>query len=82
VQELRVYPNPTVDEVLIELPVHMLGKVEARWYDSMGRLVRTDGPSAQSGLQYKAMVSDLPSGMYQVIVSWEGLVYKASVNRL
>jgi hypothetical protein len=82
VQELRVYPNPAVDEVLIELPVHMLGKVEARWYDSMGRLVRTDGPSTQSGLQYKAMVSDLPSGMYQVIVSWEGLVYKASVNRL
>jgi hypothetical protein len=78
---LHVYPNPASDEVLIDLPTQMLGKAEARWYDAMGRLVRTDSPSTQSCLQYKATVSDLPSGMYQVIVSWEGLVYRASVNR-
>ena len=82
VNELRVYPNPAAEEVLIELPMQMLGKAEARWYDSMGRLVRTDAPSTQSSLQYRAIVSDLPSGMYQVIVSWEGQVYRASVNRL
>jgi hypothetical protein len=82
VNELRVYPNPAKDEVIIELPVQMLGKAEACWYDSTGRLVRTDAPSVQSSLQYRAVVSDLPSGMYQLILSWEGLVYRASVNRL
>jgi hypothetical protein len=82
VNELHVFPNPTADEVLIELPVQLLGKAEARWYDSTGRLVRTDAPSTQSSLQYRAVVSDLPSGVYQVIVSWEGQVYRACVNRL
>jgi hypothetical protein len=82
VRELHVYPNPTDDEVLFELPVQMLGKVEARWYDSMGRLVRTDSPSMQSSLQYRSTVSDLPSGLYQVFMSWDGIVYKASVSRL
>jgi hypothetical protein len=62
--------------------VQVLGKAEARWYDSTGRLVRTDAPSTQSSLQYRAVVSELPSGMYQVIVSWEGQLYRASVNRL
>jgi hypothetical protein len=82
VNELRVYPNPAKDEVIIELPVQMLGKTEARWYDSNGRLVRTDGPSAQLSLQYRASLQDLPSGIYTVMLSWEGMVYRASVNRL
>jgi hypothetical protein len=82
VNGLRVYPNPAKDEVIIELPVQMLGKAEAHWYDSKGRLVRTDGPSAQSNMQYRASLQDLPSGVYTVMLSWEGMVYRATVNRL
>jgi hypothetical protein len=82
VNDLSVYPNPASDEVVIELPVHMLGKAEARWYDSNGRLVRTDGPSMQSSMQYRASIQDLPSGVYTVLISWEGEVYRTLVNRL
>lgn len=81
IHELRVYPNPAVEEVLIDLPPHLSAKTEARWYDSTGRLVRSDLPSGQSSLQYKATVSDLPSGIYQVLLNSDNLVYKATVIR-
>jgi hypothetical protein len=82
VRELHVYPNPSSHEVLFELPVHMLGKVEARWYDSMGRMVKTDAPTEHSSLQYRASVAELPSGMYHVILNWDGILYKATVHRI
>jgi hypothetical protein len=82
IQAVHVYPNPASTEVLFELPVSLSGNTEARWYDARGRLIRTERLSAQGNLQYKASVSDLPTGVYQVIVTSDDHLYRATVNRL
>ncbi|MFK8162824.1 MAG: hypothetical protein AB8H12_10215 [Lewinella sp.] len=52
--ELRLYPNPTTDEVWIELPINSLpgSMVRARMFNSLGQEVRiqtAEVPSALSG---------------------------------
>jgi hypothetical protein len=81
IAHLRVYPNPATDEVQIELPVALKERVEAKWFDATGSLVRTDVFNTSVQLQYKPSVSELPSGIYQVMLQAGDTYYQATVVR-
>jgi len=81
VSSLRAYPNPTHDEVLIEIPAHVKEEVVANWYDSMGRLKRTDRFDNSATLQYKPSLSEMAPGLYQLILSTSNERYQATVVR-
>jgi len=81
IASLHVYPNPASEEVLIELPAQLKEQVEAKWFDAMGKLVRTDVFNSSTQLQYKPSVSDLASGIYQVMIRAGDAYYEAKVVR-
>jgi len=81
VQELRAYPNPASDEVLIELPTHLKEQMEAKWFDATGQLVRIDSFNSSMQLQYKPSVQELPSGLYRVLITGGEKKYQAKVIR-
>jgi len=81
VQELRAYPNPASDEVLIELPTNLKERMEAKWFDATGQLVRIDAFNSSMQLQYKPSVQELPSGLYRVLISGGDKKYQATVIR-
>lgn len=60
----EVYPNPAKEEININVKEEVRGK--ATLMDAAGRLVRS---KQINGTQAAINVSDLPSGMYQLVVS-------------
>ncbi len=80
-ERLRVYPNPASDEVLIELPTHLKNRVAIQWFDGTGRLVRDDWFLPSTQLQYKPSVSELPAGVYHVLMNAGEEHYQATVVR-
>jgi hypothetical protein len=81
VQELRAYPNPASDEVLIELPTQLKEQMEAKWFDATGQLVRIDSFNSSMQLQYRPSVQELPSGLYRVLITGGDKKYQATVVR-
>ena len=61
IQPTRVYPNPARDQITLEWPGDGIGTVEARLYNAMGQLVRSD---IVSGTKWSLPVVDLQAGLY------------------
>jgi hypothetical protein len=78
---VRVYPNPASDEVLIELPTDLKERMEAKWFDVTGQLVRIDSFDSSMQLQYKPSVQDLPSGIYHLLIGGGDKKFQATVVR-
>jgi len=78
---VHVYPNPASDEVLIELPTNLKERMEAKWFDVTGQLVRIDSFDSSMQLQYKPSVQDLPSGIYHVLIGGGDKKFQATVVR-
>jgi hypothetical protein len=74
----RAYPNPATDEILFALPEDGLSVIAV--YDITGKKVLE---LQQEKKQFNLDVRNLPSGIYQIIISQNGVNYfhKASINR-
>ena len=58
-QEIRVYPNPTSDYLVIQFPE--IGSYQIRLFDTLGRLVFSDDTEA---LNYQLWLGSFTPGMY------------------
>jgi aminopeptidase N len=65
-QQIRVYPNPVTDRMMIECPVPT-GEIRVCLYDANGRNVSEKRYPSTSGL-IEISVADLPEGVYVVKV--------------
>jgi hypothetical protein len=61
--QLSIYPNPASDKIFIKDNNHSLQAANAQILNSMGRTVKTI-----SNLNSPVSVSDLPSGLYVVVI--------------
>ena len=73
-QTLTLHPNPTTDQVALEL--EHLGDFSVRVYDANGRLILA--VHNNNTLSFK----DLPSGMYQVIVEQNGQRWSRKIIKM
>jgi hypothetical protein len=66
---LQVLPNPVSDQAIIQLESSWRGKVYLRLTDIKGNLVKTIHQSINENIfQFSWDVSDLPAGMYELII--------------
>lgn len=69
IEKLSVYPNPTNDELNIEL-TQMGGEIELVLFDQLGKIVRKETQKPTNGiLNDKWTISELPAGVYILSVS-------------
>lgn len=64
--ELNIYPNPAVNDIVIDLPI-TAETVQVDIFDRTGKLVLTQATSADNGL-LNMQVDGLPSGHYILVV--------------
>lgn len=68
IEKLSVYPNPTTDELNIELN-QMGGEVELTLVDQLGKVVRNEQLKSKSGLLSENWdISELPAGVYVLTI--------------
>ncbi|MFN5621717.1 MAG: T9SS type A sorting domain-containing protein [Flavobacteriales bacterium] len=78
-QPTRAFPNPASDAVTITIPVATKTVLTAQWYNSTGQLVRTERVNADQHSPYISSVSELPAGLYQVMMFDENHRYQTQV---
>jgi Secretion system C-terminal sorting domain len=73
---LQVYPNPTSDHIILELPSNGgKGAMTIKVFDALGRDVWT---ATTSSVRCSIDVSTWDNGIYKVQVSWENGTFKGS----
>lgn len=74
---MRLYPNPTREKALVQYKLDNAADVRCMVYDFTGREVASFQPGFQSAGTYNLTLDDvtatLPSGMYQVSLSINGI---------
>jgi len=83
VVEVRLYPNPTSDQISLDLSLRKASQIVWQLIDSRGQLVRTGqtGPGLFHNLSWNMSV--LPVGSYRLVgISNGGLIYSAQVLKV
>lgn len=80
--QLEVYPNPAKDMLNIDLPVDDRATIAVQLMDYSGRIVKSIIEDRSGKQQHKItlQVSDLSSGIYNVIVTKDGANYSRRVS--
>jgi hypothetical protein len=74
---LKIYPNPTTDQVLVEIPETYIGQnLSVRILDMQGRVVSATSLTATGTVALKT--SQLEKGLYLVETSTNGKVFGLS----
>lgn len=80
VKRLNVYPNPTREELRIELPFSSFGKTTISIFDFTGKLVSTKEISFNTSQAIATInLSNLPAGTYAVRCYWKDELYIAKI---
>lgn len=81
-QGLRVYPNPTREQLTIELPLLISGPISVQLFNAQGQLLRSEQhlPTEQR-LQFDAL-ENLPAGLYFVQLQVDGRNYVARFHKV
>lgn len=70
--DIRIYPNPTIDFFILQTPINMhRGKLLVK--DIVGKIYKEQ--VIQAGLE-NISISNLPSGMYMILIESESLKYQ------
>jgi hypothetical protein len=79
---LKLYPNPTSGELIIELEEITKGKVEIQVYNTLGQLVYTESPD-DGASTYQLSLEVLPKGQYllQLKIEEKLLTQSFIINR-
>ncbi|MFT6997414.1 MAG: hypothetical protein ACJAQ4_001167 [Cryomorphaceae bacterium] len=76
-EQLKIYPNPTTDQVLVEIPETYIGQnLSVRILDMQGRVVSATSLTATGTVALKT--SQLEKGLYLVETSTNGKVFGLS----
>ena len=67
--ELRLFPNPASDYLILETDEHLDSSVRMAVFNSMGQMIRTANVERE---QTKVYVGDLMAGSYYVVLFHEG----------
>lgn len=75
---LHIYPNPMINNSIIEFELPKANNIIIELYDIAGKKVTSIQKALQSGIQ-KFNVSGLNSGIYTVIVKSDNIIYSGKV---
>ncbi len=67
--EVKVFPNPASDQVILSLDQNISGNANLQLFNSLGQQVRT---FTLTGNRFSFPVGDLPEGVYILRLSYEG----------
>lgn len=81
IADVRVYPNPADDAVVVELPAAVRDVFSVQWFDARGTLVRQEQFNSAGQLQYRPSLEGLPSGMYQLVMHGESNHFQTTIIR-
>ena len=73
--KIRLYPNPAVDFVNIDLPFS--GEVSLELYNTFGEIVKTGGFLSSGILNYN--ISNINSGVYNLVIRSSTAVYSKAI---
>ena len=79
-QDVKIYPNPTVDIINIDLNALANQKVEILILDMAGKLIYSS--NSNSGNLIKIDISSFGRGIYQVILKSEGQQLVQRISKL
>jgi hypothetical protein len=68
---ISIYPNPATEEIVITLDLAINGTIELAVTDMTGRLISATEISSAGGEIILEDISNLPSGMYFLVVRTE-----------
>jgi ligand-binding sensor domain-containing protein len=80
--ELTVYPNPTLDDLTIKLPLKGAGQSEIRITNGIGQTIIEKPVSSMGLANHTLNVKELPRGTYFVTVYSEQGIYQARFQKL
>jgi len=83
VTDINVYPNPSRDFVNIEITTEKEEDIVIRLFDMTGKLIMTEtvkSGDVQNGKTVRINVSDLPSGLYNVMTTIGNSVFNEQID--
>ena len=81
--DINLYPNPSSDFVTIDITTEMREDITVHLFDLSGRLINTqtiDANDVQSLNAVRVDVKDLPSSIYNVIITIGNEVFKKRID--
>ncbi|MCB0843253.1 MAG: T9SS type A sorting domain-containing protein [Bacteroidetes bacterium] len=80
VQKLEIYPNPVNDQLTVVLPENINSKLECRIIDATGRTIIPN--IIQNSGELNLNVSDLPAGIYWILLNVDRKVFSQKFVRI
>jgi hypothetical protein len=80
-QGLKVYPNPTREQLHIELPVLSDRPIAVQLYNAQGQLLRSEQHLVSEPLLQLEALGSLPAGLYIVQLQADGRSYVARFSK-
>lgn len=79
--ELKLYPNPAMDFISLEIPESSDNPLAVQVFDAAGRLLRTTDVAGQKD-KIQVDLSGLPAGFFMIIVRSESEIWRGKLHKI